>query len=437
MRLVESVPMVLPIDAYPAPVVGVAPLMVVHIPIASLTPDPMNPRAMPPDQMEALKHSLATFGAVEPAVVRRADMMLVGGHQRVSAAKALGWTEFPVVLVDLTDEQARTLNLALNKIHGEWDIPKLAELLASLPADLAALTGFDEHELRKVAREAEMAIRAMAQAADADDIPEPPAVPTARPGDLWILGDHRLACGDSTDPAVVARVLQGDEPRLLLTDPPYGVSLDMEWRDRAGLNALGPAQPSYMRGEGHRNTAISGDTRADWSAAFELVPSLDVGYVWHASAHASEVAAGLVRVGFEIKQQIIWRKPHFALSRQHYHWQHEPCWYVRKPGSERFLGSRDQSTIWDAASPKMLMTGGGEEKVDHPTQKPVALYSQPIQNHLAPGELLYEPFSGGGTAIVASEMTKVRCRAIEIDPRFIDVAVLRWERLTGKKALRA
>ena len=192
-----------------------------------------------------------------------------------------------------------------------------------------------------------------------------------------------------------------------------------------------------MRGDGHRNTTISGDTKADWSDAFELVPSLDTAYVWHASAFAIEVGLGLRRIGFDIKQQIIWRKPHFALSRQHYHWQHEPCWYARKDGSAKFRGSRDQSTIWEAASPKMLMNPAGEheEKVDHPTQKPLVLYTRPIENHLAPGGCFYEPFGGSGTAIAAAEKTGRRCIAIELDPRFVDVIVLRWQRLSGKDAM--
>lgn len=411
-------------------------ISVQYVAVSALRPAPYNPRVMPESEMAALCESLRAFGFAEPVVVRRSDHLIIGGHQRVEAAKRIGLSEVPVVELDLTDEQAKSLNIALNKIHGEFDIPKLAELLASLPTDLQGLTGFSEAEMRQVAREAEMAVRAMAATADADAIPEPPAVAVAQPGDLWILGEHRLACGDSTDPATVARVLQGDAPKLLLTDPPYGVSLDMEWRDRAGLNALGPAQPSYMRGEGHKNTTISGDTRADWSEAFELVPSLDTAYVWHASAHTIEVGQGLERIGFELKQMLVWRKPHFVLSRQHYHWQHEPAWYARRPGAERFIGSRDQSTIWDAASPKMLMTGGGEEKFDHPTQKPVALFTRPIENHLAPGELVYEPFGGSGTTLAAAELTHTRCRAVELDPKYVDVIVARWERMSGHKAER-
>jgi DNA modification methylase len=405
------------------------------VPIGSLREDPANSRAHPEKNVDAIMASLRSFGQQKPAVVTL-DGVVIAGNGTLRAATALGWTHLAVVETDLAPDAARAFALADNRTAelAEWDVVQLQATLASLPADLSTLVGWDENEMRRIAREADMALRSLADAKDADEVLEPPAVPTTRPGDLWILGEHRLVCGDSTKPDVVARVLDGDAPRLLLTDPPYGVELDMEWRDRAGLNALGPAQASYMRGEEHRTTSISGDTRADWSEAFELVPSLDTAYVWHASAFSIEVGTGLRRIGFELKQQIIWRKPHFALSRQHYHWQHEPCWYARREGAARFIGSRDQSTIWDAASPKMLMTGGGEEKFDHPTQKPVALYVRPIENHLAPGELLYEPFGGSGTAIAAAEMTSTRCRAVELDPKFCDVIVARWERLSGKKA---
>ncbi len=364
-------------------------------------------------------------------------MVVRAGNATLDAAKQLGWTHLAAVVVDEGDVTATAYAIADNRTAelARWDESALAELLRSLRGDASIdelVTGFTAGEIDGLAG-------AVAGAADVDDAPEPPAKPTARLGDLWRLGEHRLVCGDSTDAAAVARVLDGEEPRLLLTDPPYGVELDMEWRDRAGHNSLGAAQKSYMRKKGHRNTEISGDTRADWSAAFELVPSLDTAYVWHAAAFSLEVGQGLRRIGFELKQQIVWRKPHFALSRQHYHWQHEPCWYARKAKALPFRGSRDQSTVWDAASPKMLMNPAGEreEKVDHPTQKPASLYVRPIENHLRRGEVFFEPFGGSGTAIAAAETTGRRCLAVELDPRYVDVIVARWEKLAGKKATRA
>ena len=207
-----------------------------------------------------------------------------------------------------------------------------------------------------------------------------------------------MLCGDATNAADLARLLNGDEPTVLATDPPYGVSLDPSWRDGV-YNELGPAEAPYMRTKGHRNTTVSGDTRIDWSEAFALVPSLQVGYVWHAGVHAAEVAAGLARIGFEIASQVIWDKGLFAMGRSWYHWGHEPCWVIRKPGIPNlFHGSRDQSTIWRAPSPKMIMAGSLEEKQDHPAQKPVLLFETPIRNHLEAGEAVYDPFLGSGAS---------------------------------------
>jgi len=407
-------------------------------PVDRLRPYEKNPRTHSPEQIAKLVASLREFGFTNPVLVDSQDG-IVAGHGRLQAARAIGMTEVPVVVLDhLTDAQKRAYIIADNRLalDAGWDEDILAAELAGLKLDGfdLELTGFDGEEIEEMLAWAD---RALGDDAADEEAPEPPEIPVSRPGDLWHLGKHRLLCGDSTNADDVARVLAGEAPRLLLTDPPYGVELDMEWRDRAGLNGLAPAEKSYMqRRKGHTNTAISGDTKADWSDAFELVPSLDTAYVWHASAFAVEVGLGLRRIGFEIKQQIIWRKPHFALSRQHYHWQHEPCWYARKDGSKKFRGSRDQSTIWEAASPKMLMNPAGEqeEKVDHPTQKPLSLYTRPIENHLAPGGCFYEPFGGSGTAIAAAEKTGRRCIAIELDPRFVDVIVLRWQRLTGKDA---
>ncbi len=176
--------------------------------------------------------------------------------------------------------------------------------------------------------------REQVESFDLDEaLAEATRTPRAKLGDLWLLGDHRLACGDSTNPEAVARLLGGAEPRLLATDPPYGVSLDGSWRDGV-YNALGPAERTYMRQKGARNTTMSGDTRVDWSEAFELVPSLAVGYIWHAGVHAAEVAEGLERIGFEIVSQVIWDKGLFAMGRSWYHWSHEPCWVVRRKGAK-------------------------------------------------------------------------------------------------------
>ena len=434
-------------------------LAIEQVPIDSLHPDPANPRRISEEELDSLERSIRQFGFVQPVLARREDGVVIGGHQRLVAARRLGLTTVPVCFLDLSIEQARLLNLALNKIGGSFDDALLARLLADLQAmpeiDLT-LSGFGEDEIADLLRSLET--REKRERVESFDLDEALAEATrsqrSKLGDLWVLGDHRLLCGDSTDPEAVARLLDGAEPRLLATDPPYGVSYDASWRDGV-YNALGPAEKAYMRIDGHpdaddataapggahgrkrRNSTISGDTRVDWSQAFELVPSLAVGYVWHAGVHAAEVAQGLERIGFEIVAQVIWDKGLFAMGRSWYHWSHEPCWVVRKKGAKvRFLGTRDQATIWRAPSPKMIMAGSAEPRLDHPTQKPLVLFETPIRNHLRPVEALYEPFCGSGTALIAAERTGTRAYAMEIDPIYLEVALRRWERFAASTAER-
>ncbi len=402
------------------------------VPIDSLHPDPANARTHNDRNLDAIKGSLAKFGQRKPIVVQKDGMIVRAGNCTLAAAKALGWTEIAAVLVDEGDVEATAYAIADNRTAelASWDDDVLASLLHELEQDEdfdQLLTGFTDAEIAKLQPPVD-------GLSDPDEIPPTPDEPVARSGDLWVLGDHRLVCGDATNSADVERLLDGAAPELLVTDPPYGVSLDMEWRDRAGKNALGPAEPSYMqRREGHSNTTMSGDTIADWSHAFALVPSLRVLYVWHASSYSVDVGAGLRRIGFDLRQQIIWRKPHFVLSRTHYHYQTEPCWYaVRHGKTSAWMGSRDQSNLWDAPSPKQVMSGSTEEKQDHPSQKPLLCMETPIENH--DFQDVYEPFSGSGTTLIACERRRRRCLAMEIDPKYIDVAVARWEAFTGKKA---
>jgi DNA modification methylase len=266
--------------------------------------------------------------------------------------------------------------------------------------------------------------------------PPLPENPASRLGDVWLLGHHRLVCGDCTQAEVVAKLLGDVDPLLLVTDPPYGIGLDSEWRDRAGLNGCGPAEASYMkhRTEGHTNTTISSDTRADWSEAFALVPSLQIAYVWHASVHTREVLDGLLRIGFLYPQQIIWNKGRTVLTRTHYWYQHEPCWYLRKKNAPWFGRAGDNSTVWDSPSPKFIMGGSKEEKCDHPTQKPIELMRRPILNHTKRGAVVFDPFLGSGTTLIAAELTGRTCYGIELDPKYVDVIVQRWQNFTGQDA---
>src|SRR5688500_2086140 len=239
--------------------------------------------------------SIREFGFKIP-VLARSNGEVVDGHLRLKAAKRLGIGEVPVILCDeWTDAQVKAFRLMVNRSVGwaEWDDELLAQELTDLKGldfDLS-LTGFDDREIDDLLADPDADDRANA-------VPELPEYPVARYGDVWVMGNHRLLCGDATNPVDVARLLVRAKPSLMVTDPPYGIELDSEWRDRAGLNGHGPAEPSYMkrRTEGHRNTRISEDTRADWSEAFALVPSLEAAYVWHASTITREVSAGSVRL---------------------------------------------------------------------------------------------------------------------------------------------
>jgi DNA modification methylase len=401
-------------------------------PISRFVPYARNPRKNDAavDRMAA---SIREFGFKIP-VLARSDGEVVDGHLRLKAAKKLGLKQVPVILCDeWTPAQVKAFRLMVNRsvTWAEWDEDLLSlELLElkGLDFDLG-LTGFDGRELDALLRDPKAD-------EDADQVPPLPEVAVTQPGDLWLLGPHRALCGDSTNEQAVGRLLGAHKPTLMVTDPPYGIELDSEWRDRAGLNGYGAAEASYMknRTEGHTHTTISSDTRADWSEAFALVPSLQVAYVWHASSFTREVLDGLLHIGFLHHQQIIWSKGRTVLTRTHYWFQHEPCWYVRKKNAPWFGKAGENSTVWDVASPKFIMGGSKEAKFDHPTQKPVELMWRPILNHTARGELVYEPFLGSGTTLAAAELTERVCYGLELDPKYCDVIVQRWRVLSGKMA---
>ena len=374
--------------------------------------------------------SIREFGFKIPCLVR-SDGEVIDGHLRLKAARKLGIADIPVILCDeWTPAQVKAFRLLVNRsaTWADWDEELLTLELQELEAadyDLA-LTGFEMKEIEEYLAH---------EAPDEDVVPPVPIAPVSCLGDLWLCGSHRVLCGDATNPEVVSRLLGEAKPILLVTDPPYGIELDSEWRDRAGLNNHGRAAPSGLkhRTKGHHVTRISGDTRVDWSEAFALVPSLQVGYVWHASRFTREVLDGLLRIGFLHHQQIIWDKGRAVLTRTHYWFRHEPCWYVRKKNAPWYGKAGENMTVWDSPSPKFVMGGSDEDKFDHPTQKPVALMRRPILNHTKPGEFVYDPFLGSGTTL-AAEGTKRVCCGLELDPKYVDVVVGRWQDLTGQKA---
>jgi ParB-like nuclease domain len=296
--------------------------------------------------------SIREFGFKIPCLVR-SDGEVIDGHLRLKAARKLGIGDIPVILCDeWTPAQVKAFRIMVNRsaTWADWDEDLLRiELLGLQTSEFdLSLTGFGTKEIDDLLLD---------DTADEDALPPLPEHPVTSVGDLWLCGPHRVLCGDATDASAVSRLLDASKPFLMVTDPPYGIELDSEWRDRAGLNGCGGAEPSYLkkRTKGHRETTISGDTRADWSEAFALVPSLEVGYVWHASKFTREVLDGLLRIGFLHHQQIIWDKGRAVLTRTHYWFQHEPCWYVRKKNAPWFGKPGENSTIWNSPSPKFIM----------------------------------------------------------------------------------
>ncbi len=260
-------------------------------PIDKVIPYARNARKIPQRAIDKVAASIQEYGCRQPIVVDK-DGVIICGHTRLLAVRKLGFTQVPVHVADnLTPAQVKAYRLMDNRSHDETEFdlellgPEFEELQA-LDFDLN-LTGFDSREIGDFLADPNLEDQA-------DNVPPVPESPVSRPGDLWLCGKHRILCGDATAPEAVARLLDGRKPAVMITDPPYGISLDSEWRDRAGLNKHGPAEASYMkhRTEGHTNTSISSDTRADWSEAFELVPSLQVAFVWHASIAVSNEHSG-------------------------------------------------------------------------------------------------------------------------------------------------
>src|SRR5215472_2211805 len=258
---------------------------------------------------------------------------------------------------------------------------------------------------------------------DPDSVPEVPDQPVTGPGDMWLLGDHRVGCGDSTNAANVEPVLAGLQPHLMVSDPPYGVGYDPSWRARHRVGSGKLAQGKVLN-----------DDRADWRQAYALFTG-DVAYVWHGALHGDVVGGDLTACGFELRAQIVWAKPHFTLGRGHYHWRHETCWYaVREGKAGHWQGGRKQSTVWEIANNNPFGNQQREQSWGHGTQKPVECMRRPIVNNSRPGELVYDPFLGSGTSLIAAEMTGRVCYGLELNPLYIDVVVRRWQAFTGRAA---
>lgn len=384
-------------------------------PLGRLIPSPSNARTHNDAQVAEIAGSIRSFGFANPILVGE-DGDIIAGHGRLAAARKLGLADVPVItLCGLTPLQRRQLVLADNRIalNAGWDLEMLhLELkdLSALGADLSVL-GFTKAEMAEALTPADVG-----GLTDEDAVPELGERAVTKLGDTWCLGDHRVVCGDSTDAATVKGLLDGAAPVLMVTDPPYGVNYDPEWRHRAGVN------------KSSRTGKVTNDERADWAEAWRLFPG-NIAYVWHGALHAATVAESLEREGFTIRAQIIWAKERLVIGRGDYHWQHEPCWYgVRTKGN--WTGDRKQTTLWSISSKNQ------DAETVHGTQKPVECMRRPILNNISPGDPIYEPFLGSGTTLIAAQTVGRVCFAVELSPAYVDVAVRRWQAFAGKVAIR-
>lgn len=387
-----------------------------EVKISDLKEYDKNPRKIKKEQLDKLTAHINEDGYHQRIIVNT-DYTIIGGHQRKKALLQAGYKPSDVIEVlmpewTLQQQELDRINVRDNLNFGEFDFDILQEQF-----NLEELEefGFDKEFLETLEP-------VIIPSIDEDEIEQLPANPVSKLGDLYILGNHRLMCGDSTNPGHVSRLLDGSNPILMVTDPPYGVNYEPEWRKDAGLNN------SQNMGK------VLNDDRYDWSDAYSLFTG-DVAYIWHPSKYTHKFAEHIENNGFDLINLIVWSKNRFVLSRGDYHHQHEPLWYgVKKGTNHNWQGKRDQSTIWEIDN----YAGGatdGQEQTGHGTQKPIECMLRPIMNNSKVGESVYDPFGGSGTTLIAAQRSKRNCYMMELSPAYIDVIVKRWEKETGQKAV--
>lgn len=404
-----------------------SPLVLRRVPIADLVPDPANPRIHGEENLEAIAASLRRFGQAEPLVVQADTMRVVAGHGRLEAMRRLGWTEVDVVEVDVSSIDATALAIALNRtseVGAAWDEGALARLLGEL-RNAGSLDGIGFTDAQVDELVAKLAAEQGPAHVDDPGPEEPPEHPVSNPGDLWILGDHRLLAGDSMKPGDVARVMGEDKAALVATDPPYLVDYTGERPNESGKDWS----------DSYREIEIE-DAEGFFRAVFRnivgvVAPKAAI-YAWHAHKRCGLIQRIWQDLGILDHQQVVWVKPTPVFGRVYWHFRHEPCMMGWVQGSKPDHDGRHEfDSVWQVDWDGKARVVGNE----HPTEKPVELFARPMRKHTRPGDVVFEPFSGSGSQIIAAERERRRCRAIEISVPFVDVAVRRWEKATGKQAV--
>jgi DNA modification methylase len=400
---------------------------VVEVPIDSLHPDPANPRRIDDADLDALERSIRRFGVVQPIVARREDQLVIAGHQRVLAARRAGLESVPVVYLDIGTEAARLLNLALNRIHGDWDEPLLARLLADLQAapdaDLS-LSGFGDDEIRDYLRSLDAREkRDRLEDFDLDAaLDQAKRKPTTKSGDCWHFNEHRLLCGDSTQEAAIAALCGNRAIAMAFTDPPYNVA----YGDHGG-------QSRSSRRRRIANDAMSPEAFEAFCRAWVTVllgAVTGACYICMSTKEWPTLSRLLAEAGGHWSDTIIWAKDRFTLGRAPYQRQYEPIWFGWPEGAKTYwCGDRDQGDVWTIPRPAVADL--------HPTMKPLPLVERAIANSSAPGDVVLDLFLGSGTTVIAAERTGRLCFGVELDPHYCDVIVARGEAFTGEKAVKA
>ena len=377
--------------------------------VNDITPYEHNPRKND-DAVDAVAASIKEFGFKVPIVVDK-DGIIVAGHTRLKAAKKLGMEQVPCIVADdLTDEQIKAFRLVDNKVAelADWDFSELETELADIDMDMAQF-GFDDFDIDANTDIVE------------DEAPEPPEEPKTKIGDIYQLGQHRLICGDSTDPAVIDRLMDGVKADMVFTDPPYNVDYSNADRPKPSKTDLGKIKNDlmsedefiYFLGEVYKR--LDENTKADSSF-----------YIWYADKSTIAFYSALYETSIKFNQMLIWKKP-MLLGRNRYQYAHEPCMFAIK-GSPYFTEDRTKTTIWDFG-------GYDKSKNVHPTQKPLFLPSEAVQNSSKKGDIVLDLFGGSGSTLIACEQLNRKCYMAELDPKYCDVIIDRWEKFTGEKAV--
>lgn len=384
-------------------------LNIEYIPVGKLKPYDKNTRKHAEYDVSQIAKSIEQYGFNDPIGIWGKDNIIVEWHGRLLAAKKLGIAEVPCIrLDDLTDEQRREYAIMHNKTAelSTWDFDLLAAEIPELD-----FSGFDV-DWGLPADEEETEIT--------ED--EPPEVdeehePICQLGDIWQLGEHRLICGDSTDKETIERLMEGKNANLCVTDPPYNVNYEGKTDEKLKIG-----------NDSMSNEEFEKFLTSSFSVINDILVSGGCFYVWHASRSQREFENALNLSGLTVRQQLIWVKNSMVLGRQDYQWRHEPCFYGWKEGTHNWYSDRKQTTVLEFDRPTA--------NKEHPTMKPIALIAYQIKNNSKKDEIVFDGFGGSGSTLIASEQTGRICYTCELDPKYCDVIIKRWENLTGKKAVK-